>query len=71
MSALSTMPALKSLYINLQLESQVDLIMRLLPDLMYLNSLPVDRDALEDEDGTAMQSNDAMEQKINSIAMEA
>ena len=71
MSALSTMPALKSLYINLQLESQVDLIMRLLPDLMYLNSLPVDRDALEDEDGTAMQSNDAMEKKINSIAMEA
>ena len=25
--------------------------MRLLPNLEYLNGLPVDRDALEDEDG--------------------
>ena len=43
------MPVLRSLYINLQEEEQVDQIMRLLPELEYLNGLPVDRDALEDE----------------------
>lgn len=48
--SIATLPALRSLYINLQTEDQVDLIMRLLPSLEYLNGLPVDRDAL-DEDG--------------------
>ena len=46
------------MYINLTEEDQVDLIMRLLPDLQYLNSLPVDREALDDddeEDGDAQQ----------------
>ena len=43
------MLALKSLYINLQEEEQVDLIMRNLPDLEYLNGLPVDRDDGEEE----------------------
>ena len=44
------MPVLKSLYINLNEEEQVDQIMRLLPELEYLNGLPVDRDALEDDE---------------------
>ena len=48
MSALSTLPMLKNLQIDLQQEEQVDLLMRKLPDLEFLNSLPVDRDALED-----------------------
>ena len=39
---------LKNLQIDLQQEEQVDLLMRKLPDLEFLNSLPVDRDALED-----------------------
>ena len=43
------MPALRSLYINLQEEEQVDMIMRQLQELEYLNGLPVDRDALEEE----------------------
>ena len=43
------MPALKSLYINLQEEEQVDLIMRNLPNLEYLNGLPVDRDEEDEE----------------------
>ena len=42
------MPMLRSLQIDLQEEEQVDLLMRMLPDLEFLNSLPVDRDALED-----------------------
>jgi len=42
--SLATMPALRSLYINLEEEDQVDLLMRLLPELEYLNGLPVDRD---------------------------
>ena len=41
---------LRSLYINLQEEVQVDMLMRSLPDLEYLNSLPVDRDVLNEEE---------------------
>ena len=48
--SISTLPALRSLYINLQTEDQVDMIMRILPGLEYLNGLPVDRDALDDEE---------------------
>ena len=48
--AISTLPVLRSLYINLKTEDQVDHIMRLLPNLEYLNGLPVDRDALEDDE---------------------
>ena len=46
---LATMPALKSLYVNLHEETQVDLIMKLLPSLEFLNGLPVDREALDEE----------------------
>ena len=46
--SLATMPALRSLYINLMEEEQVDLIMKNLPNLEYLNGLPVDRDDVED-----------------------
>ncbi len=34
---------------NLQTEDQVDLIMRLMPNLEYLNGLPVERDGLDEE----------------------
>lgn len=47
--SIATLPALRSLYVNLQTEDQVDLIMRHLPNLEYLNGLPVDRDALDEE----------------------
>ena len=47
--SIATLPCLRSLYIALQTEDQVDLIMRLLPNLEYLNGLPVDRDALDEE----------------------
>ena len=55
------MPSLRSLYINLQEEDQVDLLMRLLPDLEYLNGLPVDRDALDEDpivEGSPNNNND-------------
>jgi hypothetical protein len=38
------MPALASLYIGMTEEDQVDLIMRRLPQLRFLNGLPVERD---------------------------
>lgn len=45
------MPNLKSLFINLHEEDQVDLVMRTLEDLDFLNGLPVERDILDsDED---------------------
>jgi hypothetical protein len=46
--SLATLPNLKSLYINLFEESQVDVIMRQLPELEFLNGLPVDREALNE-----------------------
>ena len=46
--SLATLPNLQSLYINLFEESQVDHVMRLLPDIDYLNGLPVDREALNE-----------------------
>ena len=59
---LATMPALKNLYINLQEEEQVDLIMRNLPNLEYLNGLPVDRDDgdEENEEPTVQNTGSAM-----------
>ena len=46
--SLSTLPCLKSLYVNLFEEAQVDLIMRILPELEFLNGLAVDREALNE-----------------------
>jgi Leucine-rich repeat (LRR) protein len=46
--SLATIGSLKSLYVILFEETQVDLIMRILPDLEFLNGLPVDREALND-----------------------
>ena len=45
------MTNLKSLFINLHEEEQVDLVMRTLEDLEYLNGLPVDREILEEQEG--------------------
>lgn len=45
--ALQTVPHLKSLFLNLHEEDQVDLVMRTLPTLQELNSLPVERDLIQ------------------------
>ena len=44
------MPNLKSLFINLHEEEQVDLVMRSLEDLEFLNGLRVERDILDDNE---------------------
>lgn len=61
--SIATLPNLRSLYINLQTEDQVDHIMRLLPHLEYLNGLPVDRDALDEEDNQETDQLTAVEQE--------
>lgn len=50
---LSTFPNLKSLFINLALEEEVTYIMKMLPDLQFLNGQEVDR---EDFVGNDMES---------------
>ena len=42
--SLATMPTLKSLYITLNEEEQVDLIMKKMVSLEFLNGLPVERE---------------------------
>ena len=60
--SLASMPLLKSLYISLQEEGEVDLIIRTLPGLEFLNGLPVDRESLEyegeEDDGRADSDED-------------
>lgn len=55
---MATLPNLRSLYINLQEEEQVDLLMRKLPNLEYLNRLPVDREALDQETTENFENDD-------------
>ena len=49
MLAIKTLSSLKSLYINLHQEEQVDFIMRKLEGLEFLNGLKVEREILEEE----------------------
>jgi Leucine-rich repeat (LRR) protein len=48
--ALNTIPKLTSLYINLHKEEEVDMVMRILERLEFLNGLPVERDILEEDE---------------------
>lgn len=50
MLSLRTLPSLRSIYLNLFKEEQVDFIMRTLDELDFLNGLKVERDILYDED---------------------
>ena len=47
--ALRSLPSLKSVYLNLYQEDQVDFIMRTLENLDFLNGLKVEREILYDE----------------------
>ncbi len=51
--ALKTLPSLKSVYLNLYHEEQVDYIMRTLENLDFLNGLKVERDILNEESSAA------------------
>ena len=65
---MATMPVLRSLYINLLEEDQVDLIIRNLPDLEYLNGLPVDKESTNQ----SFRSQDAHQTDIqNAVRLEA
>ena len=44
---LASVPSLDSLHLNLHEEDQVDLIIRALPQLQFLNGLKIDREELE------------------------
>lgn len=48
--SLNTIPNLTSLYINLHEEDQVDMVMRTMDRLEFLNGLPVERDILDDDE---------------------
>ena len=50
MEALAGLPNLRSLYATLEDEGQVDIIMKTLEDLEFLNGLPVEREYLEEPD---------------------
>ncbi len=45
---------LKSLFLNLHEEEQVDLVMRTLQDLQELNGLPVERDLMDEEESESL-----------------
>lgn len=45
---------LKSLFLNLHEEEQVDLVMRTLQDLQELNGLPVERDLMDDDESESL-----------------
>ncbi len=49
------MPKLNSLFLNLHMEDQVDMIMRNLPHLEYLNGLKVERDFISNYEGASQQ----------------
>ena len=48
--SLATIPNLKSLYIILEEEDQVDVLMKGLPDLEFLNGIPVEHEEVDDDD---------------------
>ena len=62
--ALKTLPSLRSVYLNLYQEEQVDFIMRTLDKLDFLNGLKVERDILydEEEDGSSSQTSSQYQQ---------
>ena len=54
--AMVGMPSLRSLYISMDEEDQVDLIIRKLPHLEFLNGLPVERDGNEEPEASAVNT---------------
>jgi hypothetical protein len=61
--SLKTLPHLKSVYLNLYQEEQVDYIMRTLNNLDFLNGLKVEREILDDE--SSVTENDSPGNKIH------
>lgn len=57
-TSLRSLPSLRSVYLNLYQEDQVDFIMRTLEHLDFLNGLKVERDILYDEEGEEEEEDD-------------
>lgn len=53
---LAKLPNLKSLYTNLFNEEEVDILMRNMGDLEFLNGLPVEREQLHSDDSFGTDS---------------
>jgi hypothetical protein len=63
--SLKTLPQLKSVYLNLYQEEQVDYIMRTLKTLDFLNGLKVEREILDDD--SSITETDSPGNKIHSM----
>ena len=55
MTILKDLVNLKSLFLNLHEEEQVDFVMRTLQDLQELNGLPVERDLMDEDESESLQ----------------
>jgi hypothetical protein len=60
--AISTLPHLDTLQINLHLEDEVDFLLRMLPNLQILNGLPVEHEPAFSSDG---ESNPASSSRLH------
>jgi len=67
--SLKTLPQLKSVYLNLYQEEQVDYIMRTLNCLDFLNGLKVEREILDDDSSVA--ENDSPANKMHNMESSA
>ena len=65
MESLRSLPQLKSVYLNLYQEEQVDYIMRTLNYLDFLNGLKVEREILDDE--SSVTETDSPGNKVHSM----
>ena len=65
MESLRSLPQLKSVYLNLYQEEQVDYIMRTLNYLDFLNGLKVEREILDDE--SSVTETDSPGNKVHSV----
>ena len=66
-ASLMSIPNLKSLYINLEEEEQVDTLMRTMDDLEFLNGIPVEREEVGEEEEDSFRSDPDMDEEEDDI----
>ena len=66
-ASLKSIPNLKSLYINLEEEEQVDTLMRMMDDLEFLNGIPVEREEVGDGEEDSFRSDPDVEEEDDDI----
>ncbi len=62
------MPNIKSLYINLVEESQVNLVMKNIQQLEFLNGLPIEKQELSSEN--SFRTDDSMQEVMEDVEAE-